>query len=139
MRKTQLSFQRSAPRIRGVWETFLGVVEAFNDNNWDAYQNYLDENVVVYNLGVIGYTIGKQAVTDYFRGISTQDPLDLQFWPFNAIDLFPGTFPYSVRGRAYWTHNASNHVEVPIRYEIQFAAGHSSLVTAVWGEHLVGD
>ena len=139
MKKTQLSFQRSAVRIQGVWENFLGVVEAFNDNDWNAYQQYLDENVVVYNLGVVGYTIGRKDVTNYFRGISTQNKLDLQFWPFNDITLFPGTFPYSVRGRAYWTHQASNHIEIPIRFECQFAPGQSSLLTAVWAEHLVGD
>ena len=139
MKKTQLSFERTADRMRDVWGTFLGVVEAFNENDWNAYEQYLDENVVVYNLGVVGYTIGKVNVTNYFRGISTQNNLDLQFWPFNEINLFPGTFPYSVRGRAYWTHKASHHVEVPIRYECQFAAGRSSLLTAVWAEHLVGD
>jgi hypothetical protein len=33
-------------RIQGVLGTFVGAVNAFNDNDWDTYSQYLDENVV---------------------------------------------------------------------------------------------
>jgi len=127
-------------RIEGVLGTFVGAVNAFNDNDWDAYGQYLDQNVVAYNLSEFGYTMGRGNVTDYFRRISDpQDRLSLQFEPTNDITWFPSVFPLSVRGVARWTHKASHHVRVRIRYEFQFAPGESFLLTAVWGQHLIGD
>jgi hypothetical protein len=126
-------------RIQGVLGTFVGAVNAFNDNDWDAYKEYLDQNVVAYNLSVFGYTIGSDKVTEYFRSIS--DPkhkLYLQFEPTNDITWFPSVFPLSVRGVALWTHRASNHDRVPIRYEFQFYPG-SFLLTSIWAQHLIGD
>lgn len=126
-------------RIEGVLGTFVGAVNAFNDNDWDAYRQYLDQNVVAYNLSVPGYTIGGDNVTNYFRNISDpKDILALQFEPTNDIVWFPSVFPLSVRGVARWTHKASHHVRVHIRYEFQFAPG-SFLLTAVWAQHLIGD
>jgi len=130
----------ASARIQGVLGTFVGAVNAFNDNNWDAYKNYLDQNVVAYNLSVFGYTIGRDTVTDYFRSISDpKDNLSLQFDPTNDITWFPSIFPLSVRGVARWTHKASHHIQVPIRYEFQFAPGESFLLTSVWAQHLIGD
>jgi hypothetical protein len=127
-------------RIQGVLGTFVGAVNAFNDNDWDAYKKYLDQNVVAYNLSVFGYTIGRDNVADYFGSISDpNDKLSLQFEPTNNITWFPSVFPLSVWGVARWTHKASHHVQVPIRYEFQFSPGESFLLTAVWAQHLIGD
>jgi hypothetical protein len=130
----------SAARIEGVAGTFFGAVDAFNDNDWDAYKQYLDGNVVAYNLSVLGYTIGRDNVCNYFRGISDpKDKLALQFEPTNHIQWFPNGYPLSVWGVARWTHKASHHVRVPINYEFQFYPGESFLLTSVWGQHLSGD
>jgi hypothetical protein len=130
----------ASERIQGVLGTFVGAVNAFNDNDWDAYQQYLDQDVVAYNLSVIGYTRGRGRVTDYFRGISDpEDKLALQFHPTNNITWFPSVFPLSVRGVARWTHKANGHVRVRIKYEFQFSPGDSFLLTAVWAQHLIGD
>ena len=129
-----------AERIQGVLGSFVGATNAFNDNDWDAYQRYLDPNVVTYNLSVPGYTMGSDNVTDYFRGISDpDDKLALQFKPTNAITWFPSVFPLSVRGVALWTHKANHHVRVSIKYEFQFSPGESYLLTSVWAQHLIGD
>lgn len=127
-------------RIDGVLGTFVGSVNAFNNNDWDVYKEYLDQNVVAYNLSVPGYTIGKDTVTNYFRGISDpKDKLALQFEPTNNIVWFPSVFPLAVRGVARWTYKASHHARVPIRYEFQFSPGEAFLLTAVWAQHLIGD
>jgi hypothetical protein len=127
-------------RIEGVAGTFFGAVDAFNKNDWDAYKQYLDENVVAYNLSVIGYTPGRDAVAAYFSRISDpKDKLALQFEPTNDINWFPSGYPLSVWGVALWTHKASHHVRVPINYQFQFYPGDSFLLTAVWAQHLIGD
>ena len=101
MRKTQLSFQRSAVRMRDVLGDVLRLVDAFNKNDWDAYQQYLDQNVVAYNLGARLHN-RQRNVTNYFRGISDpKDKLALQFGPTNDITWFPGVFPlFSAGGRS---------------------------------------
>jgi hypothetical protein len=130
----------AAERIQGVLGTFVDATNAFNDNDWDAYKQYLDQNVVAYNLSVPGYTIGRDTVTNYFRDISDpKDKLALQFEPTNDITWFPSVFPLAVRGVARWTHKASHHERVPIRYEFQFSPGESFLLTSVWAQHLIGD
>jgi hypothetical protein len=127
-------------RIQGVLGTFVGAVNAFNDNDWDTYSQYLDENVVAYNLSVVGYTTGRDNVTNYFRDISDhKDKLALQFQPTNDITWFPSVFPLAVRGVALWTHKASHHIRVSIKYEFQFSPGESFLLTSVWAQHLIGD
>jgi hypothetical protein len=128
----------SAERIQGVVGTFVDATNAFNDNDWDKYAQYLDQNVVAYNLSKPGYTPGSSNVTDYLRRISTGNKLDLQFEPTNDITWWPGPYPLSVRGVALWTHKASNHVRVPIKYKFQFYPA-SFLLTAVWAQHLIGD
>jgi hypothetical protein len=125
-------------RMEGVLGTFVDATNAFNENDWDTYAQNLDQNVVAYNLSVPGYTIGSHDVTEYFRGISTGNNLDLQFVPTNDITWWPGPYPLSVRGVALWTHKASHHVRVPIKYEFQFSPGSFSL-TSVWAQHLIGD
>jgi hypothetical protein len=126
-------------RIQGVLGTFVDAVNAFNDNDWDTYKNYLDQNVVAYNLSVIGYTLGRDNVVNYFRGISDpKDKLNLQFQPTPNITWFPSVYPQSVWGVALWTHKANGHVLVPINYEFQFYPG-SFLLTSVWAQHLIGD
>jgi hypothetical protein len=127
-------------RIQGVLGTFVEAVNAFNDNDWDTYRQYLDQNVVAYNLSVVGYTTGRDNVTNYFRGISdTKDKLSLQFQPTNDITWFPSVYPVGVRGCALWTHKANGHVKVHIRYEFLFYPGESFLLTSIWAQHLVGD
>jgi len=127
-------------RIQGVLGTFVSAVDAFNNNDWNAYAKYLDQNVVVYNLGVIGYTLGRDNVVQYFANISDpNDKLNLQFQPTNDITWSPGNYPLGVRGVALWTHKASGHVGVPIRYKCQFYPGESFSLTSIWGQHLVGD
>jgi hypothetical protein len=128
----------AAKRIQGVVGTFVDATNAFNDNDWNTYAQYLDQNVVAYNLSLPGYTIGSVNVTGYFLSISTGNNLDLQFEPTNDITWWPGPYPLSVRGVALWTHKASHHVRVPIRYEFQFSPASFSL-TAVWAQHLIGD
>ena len=129
-----------AVRLQGVLGTFVDAVDAFNKNDWDLYKTFLDPNAVAYNLSVPGYTIGRDNIADYFRSISDpKDPSSLQFAPTNNITWFPSVYPLSVRGVARWTHKASHHVRVPIRYEFQFAPGESFLLTAVWAQHLIGD
>jgi hypothetical protein len=126
-------------RIQGVLGTFVGAVNAFNDNDWDAYKQYLDQNVVAYNLSVVGYTLGREAVVDYFKGITDpKDKLALQFQPTNDITWYPSVFPLAVRGVARWTHKASHHVRVRINYDFQFYPG-SFLLTSIWATHLIGD
>ena len=115
----------AAKRIEGVVGTFVDATNAFNANDWDAYALYLDQNVVAYNLSVVGYTIGSINVTNYFRSISTGNNLDLQFEPTNDIAWWPGPYPLSVRGVALWTYKASHHVRVPIKYKFQFSPGSS--------------
>lgn len=130
----------AAMRIQGVLGTFVDSVNAFNNNDWDTYKQYLDQNVVAYNLSVVGYTQGRDAVVDYFRGISDpKDKLSLQFVPTNDITWFPSIFPLGVRGIALWTHKASHHERVPIHYEFQFYPGESFQLTSIWAEHLRGD
>jgi hypothetical protein len=129
----------AAKRIQGVVGTFVDATNAFNDNDWDTYAQYLDEDVVAYNLSVPGHTNGSIKVTEYFRRISTGNNLDLQFEPTNDITWWPGPYPLSVRGVALWTHKDSHHVRVPIKYKFQFSPGESYLLTAVWAQHLVGD
>jgi hypothetical protein len=114
-----------------VLGTFVGATQAFNDNDWKEYEKYLDQNVVAYNLGAAGYTIGKGPVTQYFSDISTGNNLDLQFDPTPEITWFPSLFPLSVRGFARWTHTAAGHIGVRIKYEFQFYPG-SFLLTSVW-------
>jgi hypothetical protein len=127
-------------RIQGVLGTFVGALNAFNDNDWDTYKKYLDQNVVAYNLSVVGYTRGRDNVADYFRGISDpKNKLNLQFQPTNDITWFPSVFPLAVRGIALWTHQANGHVRVPINYEFQFYPGDSFLLTSIWATHLIGD
>jgi hypothetical protein len=125
-------------RIEGVLGTFSGALEAFNSNDWDKYKQYLDQNAVAYNLSVPGYTLGRDAVVDYFKGITTKNKLDLQFQPTNDITWYPSVFPLAVRGVALWTHKANNHVRVPINYDFQFYPG-SFLLTSIWATHLIGD
>ena len=139
MTLTAVQINLAAKQIQGVLGTFAGATAAFNNNDWDAYEQYLDKNVVAYNLSVPGYTIGSGPVTNYFRSISTGNNLDLQFQPTNEITWFPSVFPLSVRGVALWTHQASHHVQIPINYEFQFSPGGSFLLTAVWAQHLIGD
>ena len=127
-------------RIQGVLGTFVNSVNAFNNNDWDKYKNYLDPNVVAYNLSVVGYTIGKDNVANYFSVISDpKNNLNLQFQPTNDITWFPSIYPLGVRGVALWTHKANGHVKVPIRYEFLFYPGESFLLTSIWAQHLVGD
>ena len=54
----------AAERIQGVLGTFVDATNAFNDNDWDAYKQYLDQNAVAYNLSVPGYTIGRDTIAD---------------------------------------------------------------------------
>lgn len=125
-------------RIQGVADAFIDATNAFNANNWNSYADYLDQNVVVYNLSKPGHTVGRTLVIDYFRGISTGNPLDLQFAPTNDINWFPNGYPLAVKGVALWTHVASHHIKVPIHYECQFYPG-SFLLTSIWAQHLIGD
>jgi len=95
---------------------FVGAVDAFNKNDWNPYKQYLDHNVVAYNLGVIDYTQGRDNVVNYFSGISDpKDPLSLQFEPTNDITWFPSVYPLGVRGSTLWTHKASGHKGVSMR------------------------
>jgi hypothetical protein len=123
-------------RVESVATTFANSVDAFNANNWDEYKKYLDRNAVAYNISVLGYTIGRDEIADYFKSISDpNDPENLQFVPTNIIRWFPSVYPLSVRGVALWTHRAHGHVRAPIRYEFQFAPGDDHLLTAVWSQH----
>jgi len=127
-------------RIQGVLGTFVGAVDAFNNNDWNTYTKYLDQNVVAYNLSVIGYTLGRDNVAQYFHEISDPtDILSLQFQPTNDITWSPSVYPLGVCGVALWTHKASGHVGVRIRYKFQFYPGEPFLLTSIWGQHLVGD
>jgi hypothetical protein len=133
-------FKSVVVRFEGVLETFVNAVNAFNDNDLNRYQTFLDPNAVAYNLSVVGYTTGRDKIVEYFRSISEPgNPSSLQFVPTNNITWFPGMYPLSVKGVALWTHKSSHHVRVPIKYAFQFYPGNSFLLTSVWGQHLEGD
>jgi hypothetical protein len=121
----------TSARIQGVGQAFYDACNAFNKPDYATYLNFLDPNVVVYNVSSVNYILGRaNAKTQWLDKI--KDP-EL-FVPTNEISFFPLTYPLSVRGVALWTHKASGHVKVPIHYEVQFAPG-SFLITSVWAEH----
>ena len=91
---------------------------------------YLDPNVVVYNIGNVTYVAGIDNVMEYFRSIKDEE----LFEPTNDMSLFPQIYPLSVRGIAFWTHAAHNHVKVPIGYEFGFTPS-SFLITYMWAAH----
>jgi hypothetical protein len=115
--------------------TFFNATQAFNNNNWDQYAQYLDEYAVAYNITTVGIVRGRDNIKQYFRGIS--DPKDvtaLQFELTNDINWFPPPFPLRVWGKALWTHKAHGHIKVPIKYECQFYPG-NCLLTMIWAQH----
>ena len=48
----------TATRLLGVGDTFFAAKDAFNTKNWGALVNYLDPNVVVYNISNVAYKRG---------------------------------------------------------------------------------
>lgn len=136
---TAVQITSTAAQVQGVLGTFNNATDAFNKNDWPTYGNYLDNDVVAYNLSQPGYTVGKSNVIAYFKSISTGTPADLQFDPTNEITWFPSVYPLAVQGVAKWTHTASHHVKVPINYAFQFSPAKGFLLTVIWAQHLIGD
>lgn len=117
-------------RTLGIGDTFFGAKDAFNKQDWDAVENYLDPYVVVYNISNVAYIAGRDNVMNYFRSITDQE----LFEPTNDIDFLPAVYPLRVTGVALWTHSAHHHVRVPIHYDFGFAPN-SFLITYMWAAH----
>ncbi len=126
------TFTAGLQHTQNVVQTFINSVNLFNHQKWADLEKLLDPYVVVYNISSLAYVQGRDAALQYFDSLPTVDPV--QFDPTNQISFFPSVFPLSVRGIALWTHRQHGHVNVPIRYEFQFAPG-NFLIASLWAQH----